>query len=224
MRRGWAISALLWTLAWTTFGCNSSGGSPGDGGAAPDADAAADSGEGGSTFGLGPVDRAGRPLVAVLLVPGSLADDYNAAPTFDTPLPRTLEDALSSRLHALDDIALDDGGPDPTDWPLDAGAHPLVPMFATDSLLLDPAKPCVSADGSFLSTYLDIEREIFPIPPAPTAGHTTCGGRTPGDDVVDTTLTLLVTGNREGGAPVVQGVAGPTKPATTTFPYLADPN
>ena len=223
-RHVFAASALSWTLACTGLACNSTGGSSGDDAAAPVSDAGADSAESGSTFGLGQVDRAGRPLVAILLVPGSLVDDYNAAPSFDTPLSRTQQDALSSRLHALDVLELAGGGQDPVDWPLDGGAHPLLPMFATDALLLDPAKPCISADGSFLSTYLDIEREVFRLPPLSSAGHATCGGRTPADGVVDATLALLVTGNREGGAPIVQGVAGPTKQPTTTFPYLADPD
>jgi hypothetical protein len=40
-------------------------------------------------------------------------------------------------------------------------------------------------------------------------------------------LTLLVAGPRQyvdGGPTVTQGIAGPTRPATTTFPYLAPPN
>jgi hypothetical protein len=186
--------------------------SAGEGGT--DAGAAA---EGSTGFGRGQVDRAGRPLVAVLLVPSSLQDDYNAASTFDAPLSRTLRDALTSRLHALDTIALDDGGPDPVDWPIEGGTHPLVPMLATDALLVDTALPCTSPDGGFVSSYLDIENEIFPDIFLSDAGHTTCGGRTPGDDVVGTTLTLVVT---RGRVPVLQGVAGPSKSATTQFPYL----
>jgi len=159
----------------------------------------------------------------VLLVPGSLQDGYNGASTFDAGVSRTVQDALTSRMHVLDTIALSDAGPDPVDWPVDSGAHPLVPIFATDALLIDTARPCILADGGFASTYLEIEREVFP-PPFSGAAHVTCGGRTPPDDVVDTTLALLVTGDRDGGPAVRQGVSKPTKPATTTFPYLAEPN
>jgi hypothetical protein len=180
-------------------------------------DAAVDASANG--FGLGQVDRAGRPLVAVLLVPGSLQDEYNAASTFDAPLSRTLQDALASRLETLDTIALGDGGPDPVDWTADGGMHPLLPMFAQDSLLVDTALPCTSPDGGFAPSYLDIEREIF----LSQATHTTCGGRTPIDNVVDATLTLLVTGGRDGGPSVTQGALGPTKPPTLQFPYLAGP-
>ncbi len=194
--------------------------SPPSGDAAP-ADAMAEAGGGSNR--LGQVDRAGRPLVAVLMVPPSLADDYNAASTFDAPLSRTLQDALSSRLQALDTLEMGDGGQDPVDWPVAAGAHPLVSMLATDVLLVDTGLSCATADGGFAASYLDIEREIFPDIFDSGAVHTTCGGRTPSDPVVDTTLTLLVTRGRAGAPPVAQGVAGPARPPTTSFPYLASP-
>jgi hypothetical protein len=186
----------------------------------PNGEGGGPSTDAGTEAGLvrGPVDRAGHPLVTVLLVPGSLQDEYNAQPSFETNLPRILQDALESRLVALDTLTLGDGGADPVDWPVpDGGTHPLLPMFVTDVLLVDTSRSCVSADGGFSTSYLDIEREIYMggIP------HATCGGRTPDEGVVDETLTLLVTNGR---VPVSQGVAGPTKPATTRFPYLADPN
>jgi hypothetical protein len=184
----------------------------GDGGGPP-ADAALD-----GALAHAQVDRAGHPLVTVLLVPGSLQDDYNAQPSFSPTLPRTLQDALGSRLAAMDTLALGDGGPDPVDWPVpDGGTHPLLPVFTTDVLLVDTALSCAAADGGFAASYLDLEREVYL---AGTA-HATCGGRTPNEDVVSETLTLLVTGGR---APVTQGVSGPAAPATTTFPYLSPPN
>jgi hypothetical protein len=182
-------------------------------GGGPDADAAVDGG-----LLEGQVDRAGHPLVTVLLVPGSLQDDYNAQPSFASTLPRTLQDALESRLVAMDTLALGDGGPDPVDWPVpDGGTHPLLPVFTSDVLLVDTALSCAAADGGFAPSYLDLDREAYLGGPA----HTTCGGRTPNEDVVSETLTLLVTAGR---APVTQGVAGPAAPAATTFPYLAPPN
>ena len=167
---------------------------------------------------LGPIDRDGHPLVTVLLVPAALQDEYNAQASFEPNVPRVLQDALEARLVALDTLALGDGGADMVDWDVpDGGTHPLLPMFVSDVLLVDTAKSCTSADGGFADSYLDLEREILLSGPP----HTTCGGRTPDEDVVDETLTLLVTGGR---APVTQGVAGPSKPATTVFPYLAAPN
>jgi hypothetical protein len=170
---------------------------------------------------LGQVDRAGHPLANVLFVPAAHQDLYNEQSSYGSVFPRTLQDALESRLAFWDTIAIGDGGPDPVDWPIpEGGTHPLLPMFLTDVLLVDTSLPCTAADGGFAASYLDIEREIYLGGPT----HTTCGGRTPSDDVVTTTLTLAVTADREGG-PTIGGVtSGPAKPATTTFPYLAPPN
>jgi hypothetical protein len=188
---------------------------PGDGG---DASATQDAGDAG--FGLGRIDRAGRPLVSVLLVPGSLQDEYDDQPSFSTDLPRVLQDGIASRIAELDTLVLLDGGqPDPVDWP-EGGA--LLPMLLGDTLFVDTGRSCAAADGGFVASYLDIEREAFLVGPPFT--HTTCGGRTPNEAVVDETLTLLVTGTRQTDAGVTQGTAGPTRLATTTFPYLAPPN
>jgi hypothetical protein len=163
------------------------------------------------------VDRAGHPLTAVLLVPGALQDEANAQPTFEASVPRVVQDALEARLEAMDTLVLGDGGPDPVDYPVpDGGTHPLLPAFVTDVLLVDTALAC-TADGGFAASYFEVEREVYLGGPA----HTTCGGRTPNENVVDETLTLLVT---DGGRLVSQGVAGPTRAAGTTFPYLAPPN
>jgi hypothetical protein len=189
---------------------------PSKGGLDAGDDAAVDGGTGSIL-----VDRAGRPLVSALLVPGVLQDAYNAQSSFDADVPRLLSSALEARLELFDALVVGDAGPDPIDWPVpDGGTHPLLPMFLGDTLLVDTALPCTSPDGGFAASYLAIEREIF----LAASPHTTCGGRTPADNVVDTTLTLLVTAGRDGGPPVTQGAFGPTKPAATRFPYLADPN
>jgi uncharacterized protein DUF4331 len=193
--------------------------SGGDAGLDADAEAGAD----GAGLAMAQVDRAGRPLVSILLVPDSLKDDYNAASTFDAPLSRTLGDGLTARLQALDTLEIGDAGPDPVDWPIEGGAHPLLPVLATDALLIDTALSCASPDGGFIASYLDIEREIFPDIFESNAVHTTCGGRTPSDDVVDTTLSLVVTRNRRGAPQIMQGIAAPAKPPIQTFPYLAEP-
>jgi hypothetical protein len=167
------------------------------------------------------IDRAARPLVTALLVPVELLDPYNSEPSFDGELPRILQGGLESRLAFFDTIAIGDGGADPVDWPVpDGGSHPLLPMFVADVLLVDTALPCAALDGGFVASYLDLEREIF----LSGSPHRTCGGRTPSQNIVDATLSLLVTGDRQGAPTVSQGVAAPTRPATTVFPYLADPN
>lgn len=104
------------------------------------------------------------------------------------------------------------------DWPVpDGGTHPLLPIFVTDVLLVDTGQSCTSTDGGYAQSYLDIEKEIY----LSGAAHTTCGGRTPNEDVVDETLTLVITNGR---VPVTQGLSGPYRPSSTSFPYLAAPN
>jgi hypothetical protein len=176
-----------------------------------------DAGTDGDGSGLGQIDRAGRPLVAVLLVPSTSQDEYNEQPSFEPTQPRALQNAVASRLAELDSLVLGDAGPDPVDWP-EGGA--LLPMLLGDALLVDTSRSCV-ADGGFVSSYLDIERYVFL--GRPTL-NTTCGGRTPGEHVVDEMLQLMVTANRDGGPAIGQGIAGPTKPPSLSFPYLAPPN
>jgi hypothetical protein len=182
-----------------------------------DATSGSDGGTDGGGFGLGQIDRAGRPLVAVLLVPSTLQDEYNAQPSFEPTQPRVLQNAVASRLAELDSLVVGDAGPDPVDWP-DGGA--LLPMLLGDTLLVDTSRSCVS-DGGFVSSYLDIEQEVFLGRPD---ANTTCGGRTPGERVVDEMLQLMVTANRDGGPVISQGIAGPTRPPSLSFPYLAPPN
>ena len=172
----------------------------------------------GGGFGLGQIDRAGRPLVTVLLVPSTLQDEYNAQPSFEPTQPRALQNAAATRLAELDSLVVGDAGPDPVDWP-DGGA--LLPMLLGDTLLVDTSQTCV-ADGGFVASYLDIENEAFLY--APSYKHSTCGGRTPGEHVIDEMLQLVVTADREGGPVVAQGIAGPTSPPSLSFPYLAPPN
>jgi hypothetical protein len=165
------------------------------------------------------IDRAGHPLVAVMLVPGQLDDSFNAQASFAADVPRTLQDAIEARLIELDTLSLGDSGLDPVDWPVQpGGTHPLLGAFTADTLLVDTGQSCADVDGGYKASYFDIDREVYLGTP-----HSTCGGRTPGEDVVSETLTLLVTGDG-GRGPVSQGVSGPTKPAPMTFPYLAAPN
>lgn len=166
----------------------------------------------------GPRDRAGRPWVSLLLVSVPNQDDYNATP-FDGVVPTDpVRDGgtsygadFQSNLVTLD--ALDgtddwkggsaDAGPD------DAGAwpHPLVQSWLSlDALLVDPNQP-FATDG-----YLDIERN--------GAAHATCGGRWPGQDTLDVTMSYLVKAQVTG---VSDHVDAPARAPSQTFPYLAPP-
>ena len=119
--------------------------------------------------------------------------------------------AYRARLNA--NLAFWDGLDGTVDWPLDEhGTHPLTELILQDFLVVDVTKPYLER-GSFLEIELAGLR---------AQAHTTCGGRTPNDDVMDTIFTQLV--NAGNGPTVRDGVDGATRPGEPTFPYLAPPN
>jgi hypothetical protein len=67
--------------------------------------------------------------------------------------------------------------------------------------------------------YLAVELETLGALPA----GTDCGGRTPLENTIDTTYSLLATGMLSG---VTNGIPmdGDGVASLTTFPFLADPN
>jgi hypothetical protein len=152
---------------------------------------------------LGPMqfDRVNRDL--------EIRDLYNMDDVFHPA--HVYEGAYRARLNA--NLAFWDGLDGKVDWPLDEqGAHPLTELVLADYLVLDLGKPYVE-QGSFLELEL-----------AARGGdeHRTCGGRTLNDDVMDRIFTLLITG---GNGPAIRdGVDRSSRPATQTFPYLAEPN
>ena len=84
-------------------------------------------------------------------------------------------------------------------------------LLLADFLVVDTSKPF--SDGGFL----EIERAVLAGRP-----HTTAGGRSPDDDIVDVLYTLLVGGL--DGPRISDGVDRPTQPASRSFPYLNPPN
>jgi hypothetical protein len=65
--------------------------------------------------------------------------------------------------------------------------------------------------------FLEIERSVINNRP-----HESAGGRWLDDDILDEMLTLLVNGGR--GERFGDGVDAPTKPASSNFPYVREPN
>ena len=137
-----------------------------------------------------------------------IRDLYNAEDAFD--LSQDYVGAYRARLNA--NLPFFDGLDGRTDWPPDdQGAHPLTELLLADFLVVDASKPF--SDDSFL----EIERAVLTGRP-----HTTCGGRSPDDDIVDVLYTLLVGGL--DGPRISDGVDRPTHPAARSFPYLGSPN
>jgi hypothetical protein len=165
------------------------------------------------------IERVGRPEVKnMILAPKQfdavnreleIRDLYNMEDAFR--LGGAYVGAYRARLNA--NLAFWDGLDSKADWPTDGnGDHPLTELVLADFLVVDLTRP-YTEQGSFLEIEL-----------AARAGeaHETCGGRAPNDDVMDTIFTQLV--NAGNGPTIRDGVDQATRPASTTFPYLAAPN
>jgi Domain of unknown function (DUF4331) len=165
------------------------------------------------------IERVGRPEVKnMMLAPKQfdtvnrdleIRDLYNMEDAFH--LADGYQGAYRARLNA--NLAFWDGLDGKSDWSTDAhGGHPWTEVVLADFLVVDVTKPYCE-QGSFLEIELAARRG---------EAHRTCGGRALNDDVMDTIFTQLV---NAGNGPVIRdGVDHATRPASSTFPYLAEPN
>jgi Domain of unknown function (DUF4331) len=163
------------------------------------------------------IERVGRPEIKNVIMSWKeydtvnrdleIRDLYNLEDVFH--MGKDYRDAYRARLNA--NLAVFDRVGGSIDWPsANGGSHPLTELLLNDYLVVDITKP-FSGDS-----FLEIERAML-------AGraHTTCGGRSLNDDVMDTWYALLIDGL---DAPrMCDGVDGATVPATGAFPYLAPP-
>ena len=145
------------------------------------------------------LERFGRPLMKSVVLGAKdfdtvnrdldIRDLYNQEDAFN--LGPTYLGAYRARLNA--NLGFWDGLDQKTDWPPDTnGAHPLTELLLADFMVVDVSKPYAE------DSYFEIERAVLK-----GAGHETCGGRSPNDDVADAILTLLVNaGNGPGSATV----------------------
>ncbi len=165
------------------------------------------------------IERVGRPEVKNMMLASKefdpvnrdleIRDLYNMEDAFH--LGDSYGGAYRARLNA--NLAFWDGLDGNVDWPPDEdGNHPLTDLVLADFLVVDVTKPYVE-QGSFLEIELAARRG---------QPHQTCGGRTLNDDVMDTIFTQLV--NAGHGPTIRDGVDSATRPASSTFPYLAPPN
>jgi len=165
------------------------------------------------------IERVGRPEVKnMMLAPKEfdqvnrdleIRDLYNMDDAFH--LGDSYAGAFRARLNA--NLAFWDGLDGKQDWPLgEDGGHPLTDLVLADYLVVDATLPYVER-GSFLEIELAARRG---------EPHRTCGGRTLNDDVMDTIFTQLV--NAGDGPTIRDGVDSASRPAATTFPYLAPAN
>jgi hypothetical protein len=164
------------------------------------------------------LERVGRPEIKNLILQWKqydqvnrdmeLRDIYNLEDAFH--MGKDYLGAYRARLNA--NLPVFDGFDGKIDWTPDAqGSHPLTELLLADYLVVDVSKPYA-------------EESFFEIEQALMAGcaHTTCGGRSLNDDVMDTLATLLI--KASNGSRIRDGVSQATVRAAETFPYLAPPN
>lgn len=165
------------------------------------------------------IERVGRPEVKnMMLGPKQhdqvnrdleIRDIYNTEDAFN--LGESYPGAYRARLNA--NLAYWDGIDGKVDWAANAnGDHPLTDLVLADYLVVDLTKP-YQETGSFLEIELAAMHG---------RAHESCGGRALNDDVMDTIFTQLI---NAGNGPVIRdGVDAASRPATHTFPYLAEPH
>ena len=161
------------------------------------------------------IERVGRPEIknGTLSWPGfdkinpnlEIREMYNDDDAFD--LDKAHLEAYRARFNA--NLSFFDGLDGKTDWPLDRhGNHPLTELLLHDFLVVDVSKPFAE------DSYLEIEEAILE-----GRAHTTCGGRSLNEDVMDKYYTFLI--NAGHGPRIRDGVDQPTTLASSVFPYLA---
>ncbi|HEY6342550.1 MAG TPA: DUF4331 family protein [Bryobacteraceae bacterium] len=176
----------------------------------------------GETLALGKpprrIERVGRPeMKNITLSYGAfdkinpnleIREIYNDDDAFE--LNKTNLEAYRARFNA--NLAFFDGLDGKTDWPLDrCGNHPLTELLLHDFLVVDVSNPFAG------DSYLEIETAMLE-----GRAHSTCGGRSLNEDVMDKYYTVLINAGR--GPRIRDGVDEPTTLASSVFPYLAPAN
>ena len=156
------------------------------------------------------IDRIGRPEITNVSMVAhddqELRDLYNA----EEPFNISGKNVELFRQRLRENVVFYDKLNDTIDWTPQSG-NDLAEILLNDFQVVDVSKPFAA------NTYFEIERSILRGEP-----HSTCGGRTPNDDIMDVIFTLLVNGGNP--PPIRDGVDRPTRLATDVFPYLAEPN
>jgi hypothetical protein len=149
----------------------------------------------------GQIDREGRPAVNTALIPKGKKDAYNQA-----EIPADWETLFAADISAS--ILFVDGLDGVTGNFLTGDETALANLLADDRIQINLNIPNCGA-------YLALESAGLT-----GATPTACGGRTLDADVIDDTLTVLVSG---GASPVSDGVDANDVPFLNNFPFLAEP-
>jgi hypothetical protein len=197
-------------------------GAGGSGGSKPDA------GPDGSMDGGGPpappplgaqIDRMGRPAINTALnnsfnpdamSKGKAKDAYNAAAPAKWS---TFQDEFEKNLAILDGLDTNCCNQLLAGDQSDGGGR-----YATLASVLTDDQLYVNTAASECGVYLGVEAEAVKVVPA---GGGKCGGRTPKDDVIERSYSVLAAGILTG---VDDGITMDDGAQTATFPFLGEPN
>lgn len=155
-------------------------------------------------------DRSGRPeIVNISMYPANdngINDKYNSQEAFPESL--MFRELFSKRLSK--NISFYDQIDGVVDWNK-ASLSKLVKLLLDDYLIIDFSKDKVcSGDNYFEVEKAFLEKEV----------SQTCGGRKPEDDIMDRMYSTYINGNR---FLIEDGIDGPSKAISKTFPFLAAP-
>ncbi len=157
------------------------------------------------------LDRIGRPEITnvSLITPPEekdLRDRYNTDRPFQViPAAKiAYENRISNNISYYDSLDKQ------TNWTT-SQINSAARILIDDFLVVDMTKPCDK------DSFFEIESSLLL-----GKAHTTCGGRKPTDDIMDTLFTLYISGN--GGSKIQDGVSKPSKAISPVFPYLAEPD
>ncbi len=221
MRFQTTMSALVLSLSLLALGCDdepdTSGGGTGGSGTG---------GMGGATGGprgaddpptLGDqIDRMGRPAINIALnntfnpdqaTKATAKNAYNEAPPSEWI---GFADAFAESMAIWD--SLDGICGNQILAGEDGQRYLLLSTVLTDDQLY------VNSSRSECGFYLGVEAEAIAVV---EEGVGACGGRTPEDDVIETTLSLLISGELEG---IDDGVEGNDLEFSNSFPFLPPPH
>jgi len=157
------------------------------------------------------IDRIGRPEINnTRMVGRGQQEDIRNLYNKENPFGIAPESYALFQTRLLHNIAYYDSLDGNKDW-LSPWDSTLATLLLDDYLVVDVTKPFT------VQSYFEIENSMLRSEP-----HTRCGGRVPGNNIINTLMTTMINGGH--GQAVTTGIPTDGKPAQDQFPYLGKPN
>ncbi|HBQ19471.1 MAG TPA: hypothetical protein DEF51_52875 [Myxococcales bacterium] len=163
------------------------------------------------------IDRTGRPAISTALVETFNGDDAakgEAKDRYNTSTPSTASSFMGTvqgSLAILDALDAECGNQLLAGDTAEAGRYETLASILLDDRLY------VHTERTTCGTYLGLEAEVVGAVPEGMGG---CGGRTPSDDVIDRSYSVLAAGILTGVDDTITADDGAQTP---TFPFLGAP-